>query len=70
MNIYYRFLTWFNCFRWGHVDLWIRNIHGDEIIGKNGMRSEWHCVRCFRIKYKPELYYKEIPGDLDNDLNE
>jgi hypothetical protein len=39
----------------GHVDRFVRNIYGDEINARNGMRSEWKCNCCGRWKLRPEL---------------
>lgn len=39
-----------------HQLIHIRNIHGDEIIGRNWKRSEWQCEKCKKYKYEDELH--------------
>jgi hypothetical protein len=44
------------CFRsGGHALKWVRNIYGDEINARNGMRSEWKCTHCGSYQMRPEL---------------
>jgi hypothetical protein len=44
------------CFRsGGHALKWVRNIYGDEINARNGMRSEWKCTHCGSYQMWPEL---------------
>jgi hypothetical protein len=40
----------------GHVLKFVRNIYGDEINARNGMRSEWRCVKCGKYEMRPDLF--------------
>ncbi len=38
----------------------MRNIYGDEINARNGMRSEWRCYSCRKWELRPELAYLDM----------
>lgn len=50
----------------GHVDRFVRNIYGDEINARNGMRSEWKCNCCGRYKLRPQLVYLSLESSSTN----
>ncbi len=39
-----------------HEYVFVRNIYGDEINAKGGMRSVWRCKKCGCIQYGRSLY--------------
>ena len=47
-------MRWFRRLFHKHFWYWNRNIHGDEIMALNGMRSEWHCV-CGAVQFRDYL---------------
>lgn len=62
MNFFTHILARWRCFRLGgHVLKFVRNIHGDEINYRDGMRSVWRCTKCGCYKDRPDLHYPETP---------
>lgn len=44
-----------------------RVIYGDEIIGRNGMRSEWVCTYCDKVVYSNNPFtMKKQPGVIES----
>lgn len=42
-----------------HDLIFVRNIHGDEIILTGYKRSVWKCSKCGKYKFKDHLYYAD-----------
>lgn len=43
-------------FCWHRHRVWVRNIHGDEILLSGGKRAIWKCKRCGALFHDDELY--------------